>query len=233
MEMIPKAVVAGFLQGQFAGTGAANVLLPVPTVTRDTINRIWSEVVRENPYQSLQFDPTGSGGIFIGEGGAEDVVIIQPPLVQVRALVASDPRGIAGAAQKMGSIFKIALHHLSGSPPVNLGVKIIYHAPAPGHTAVDFLRTELVKGDEDLRTLAGNMDCEASLKVVLKGPDRIYTLLVEPLQSDPSNLFLDLDAQFPGTVDVGDIEQGILSVNEFLTTQVKGFIENRAKEWGA
>jgi hypothetical protein len=231
--MIPKAVVAGLVQGQIVSTGAVNMLLQGgQPVTKDMINRIWSDVVKEYPYQSLQFDPSGRGGAFIGEGGPEDAVIIQPPLVQIRSLVDSDPRGVRGVADKVAAIFKMALHHLGGPPPLNLGVKVVYHVPAPGHTAVDFLHTELVKGDEDLRALAGAMSYEASLKVVLSGADKAYVLLIEPLRSDLSHLFVDIDAQFPGVVDVDKIGERIASVNEFVVKQVGNFLERRAKEWG-
>ena len=232
VEMIPKAVVAGLFQGQFVSTGSVNMLLQgTQLVTRDMINRIWSDVVKEYPYQSLQFEPSGQAGAFIGEGGQEDAVIIQPPLIQIRSLVEKDPRGVIGIAEKVGGIFKMALHHLGGPAPINLGVKIVYHSPAPGRSAVDFLHTELIKGDEDLRSLAGAMTYEASFKVFLTGTDAVHTLLVEPLRADPSQLFIDLDAQFPGVVDVTRIEDRIVSVNEFVTKQVADFLDRRAKEW--
>jgi hypothetical protein len=235
VELIPKAVIAGLFQGQMVSTGTVNMLLQPPGAPKETINRIWSDVVKDYPYQSLQFEASGNGGAFVGEGGPEDVVIIQPPLIQVRALLKTSaqdvPQDVPSVANKIASIIKTTLHHLGGPPPLNLGVKIIYHAPAPGQVAAEFLRTEMIKGDEDLRALAGSVDYEASLKVLLKGTDTTYTLLIEPFQADPTYLFIDLDAQFPGAVDVGRIEENVLSVDNFVTKQVRNFLDRRAEEW--
>ena len=71
VELIPKAVVSGlFVQSQVVTTGPASLILQAPgaTATRDTINRIWSDVVKDYPYQGLQLNPAGSGGAFVGSG---------------------------------------------------------------------------------------------------------------------------------------------------------------------
>lgn len=234
MEFIPRAVIAGLMHGQMVSTGSVGILVQpqaTPAVTRETINRIWADVVKDYPYQSLQFEPGGRGGAFLGEAGPDDAVIIQPPLVQVRAPLDSDPQGVFGVANRIGSIFKTSTHHLGGPPPVNLGVKIVYNVPAPGRNAVDFLRTEIIKGDEELRQLAGGSEYEASLKVILKNPTVTYTVLVEPLHADPSNLFIDLDAQFPGTADVSQVSDRIREVNDFAVSRVATYLERRAEGW--
>lgn len=230
VEFIPKALIAGvFVQSQIVSTGPVNLVMPTAgnPVTRDTINGLWSEVVKEYPYQSLQFDPTGTGALFLGSG-PDDVVIIQPPLVQVR-----EPIGISveQSARKVADVFKLAAHRLSATIPQNLGVKLVYHAPAPGGSAVDFVLSELVAGQDDVRNLAGAMKYEASVKYTLRSDSVTYTLGIEPLHIDPQFLFLDLDAQFPGSVDVAGVRNRVLEVEGFAHSQVRSFLERRAEGW--
>ena len=230
--MIPKAAVAGFMLGQQMGTlPGGSVFQPVGApLNRDVINRIWADVVKTYPYQSLQLDPTGRGGRFIGSN-PDDIVILQPHLLQIRVFFSDDTLSIAQVAEQIQSVFKSAVFHIGGSPPINLGVKLIYNAPAPGGNSVDFLRTEFVKGDEDLRALAGSMDLQASIKLVMTDINKTFTLLIEPLQINKADLYLDLDVQFAGIVDVGHIKENVMQTDEFIKGQVQSFLDRRSEEW--
>ena len=234
MNLIPKAAIVGMMQGQMLSTGPVNTFIQTPSsqpITSDTINRIWSQVIKEYPYQSLQLEPSGRGGVFIG--GPDELVIIQPPLLQMRCRLDSDPTGIRGVADKVHFVFGQIMHQLPSPPPLNLGVKLIYNTPAPGGDAVAFARTELVKGEDDLRTLAGGTSFVACIKVAMMNPDVNRTLLVEPLIADPTQLFLDLDSQFPGVVNPAQIREHITGAGDFMTHQVDSFLDARSAEWGA
>jgi hypothetical protein len=231
VELIPKAAVAGlFVQSQIVTTGPASLVLQAPgaTVSRDVINRIWSDVVKDYPYQSLQLNPVGSGGAFIG-GGPEDAVLIQPPLVQIRDLISL--QGVSGSAEKIETIFKIVTHHIGSSSPANLGIKLVYHAPAPGGDAVSFILSEMMAGHDDVQHLAGGMALQGMARYLLKGDGLTYTLSLEPLQSDRSYIFIDIDAQYDGNVDTAHIRDKVLSTDEFVTKQVRSFLERRAEDW--
>lgn len=231
MELIPKVLVVGVTQGPFPTTGPLVPLQAPQQLTRDVINRIWSAVVKDYPYQSLQLEPTGKGAVFLGESNF-DLVVLQPPLFQFRSTFDDDSLSTTRRlAEKAQTIFGIILQHVPNPPPLNLGVRMVYHSPAPGGDAVAFARTDLVNGEEDLRTLAGGMAFEAAIKVLMHGEDRDYTLAVEPLLADRSVLFIDLDGQFPGIVDQAHISDRILEVESFLVQQVRHFIESRAQEW--
>jgi len=232
MNLIPKAVIAGMMQGQFVSTGPVNTLVQLPggpSITPDIINRIWSQVQKEYPYQSLQFEPSGKGAVFLS--GPEDLVLIQPPLLQVRSPV--EAMGVTAVAEKVQFVLSQIVHQVPSPPGLNLGVKLVYHAPAPGNDAVSFARTELVKGEDDLQTLAGGTNFLASIKVVMLGIDVNRTLLVEPLVADPTNMYLDLDSQYPGVVDPNQIRDRISQADDFMAHQVKAFLEARAQGWGA
>jgi hypothetical protein len=220
------------VQTQIISTGPASIMLQPPgatPVTRDVINRIWSDVVKEYPYQSLQLDPSGGGGAAFVGATPDEAVIIQPPLVQVRELVGIG--GVPDTARKIAFVLQAAVHHLSGTLPVNLGVKLIYRAPAPGGNAIEFLRSEFVKGDDDMRSLAGGMEYEASVKLIMKSADVTYTLLIEPLHADLAYLYLDLDTQYQGVVDITRIAERIGQAESFLSTQVRTFLDRRGEAW--
>jgi hypothetical protein len=232
VELIPKAVVAGlFVQAQVLSTGSVNVIMQTPgaTITHDVINRIWSEVVKNYPYQALQFQPNGTGGAFVG-AGPEDAVIIQPPLVQVRDLVGA--QGVHGSADKVGSVLGTVMHHLSGTSPLNLGIKLVYNAPAPARDAVAFLLSEMLAGHDDVQQLAGGMEYQSQVKYVLKGDGYTYALDLEPLQADPTYLYIDLDTQYLGAVDPSRIKDKILECHGFVSSRVNNFLDRRAEEWG-
>lgn len=230
MELIPKALVAGmFVQGQIVSTGPASIVLQQvgAPVTRDSINRIWSDVVKDYPYQSLQFEPAGAGAAFVGTG-PDEAVVIQPPLVQVRDPISLSVRQ---SAEKAAFVFGSVVHHIGGAPPSNLGVKLIYHAPAPNRGSVEFLLSEMVGGHDDVQHLAGTMEYQASVKYVLKSAEVSYTLWLEPLYSNLEFIFIDLDAQFPGVADVTQVAERVTAVATFMSTRVKTFLDRREEGW--
>lgn len=225
MELIPKALIVGFLRGQVVNLGQLSGVAQVPgpsPISRDVINRIWGEVVKEYPsYQSLQFDPSGRGAVFIGQSGPDDLVIIQPPLLQVRTPISEF--GIDRTAYRASFILRTILHQYAGPPSVNLGVKIIAWTPSPNLSkdAVAFIRTEFIRHDEVFATMGGKMDLQIGLKIVAASENKLtHTLFIEPLQVDKTMLYLDLDSQFPGIVDEARLEDNIKMSYEFLDKPV-------------
>ncbi|MGB9113350.1 MAG: hypothetical protein WCF24_11575 [Acidimicrobiales bacterium] len=232
MEIIPKAIIAGLFRG---GVGAvtATAAPQMPgggTIGRDVINSIWADVVKQYPtYQSLQFDPSGRGGAFVGEAGPDDLVLIQPPLMQVRTPVTE--LGVSHTADKVAFVFKTALFYFSGPPAVNLGVKLVCYAPSPAGDAIAFIRSEIIKGEEDYQILAGQMPYRANLNVDMQGEGQTYVLNVQPLHADNKMLYLDIDIQTPGLVDEQSIAAKILYAHEFMTTHVGNFLDKKAEGW--
>lgn len=232
MEFIPKSIIAGVVisQPQLSGPQGFPSMGPA-VLPRETINRIWSDVQREYQFQSLNFDQVGRGAVFVGAQGPEDMAIIQPPLIQVRSPYGEGIVDGNAQADKIQRIMSAILHHLPPTSALNLGVKVIFHAPAPGHDATAFLRTELIKGEEDLRALAGgSSDFEASIKLIIKGPATINTILVEPLHVDNAFLYVEDDQQFSG-VSSTSIKDKVNDVNSFAIHQLKTFLESRAAGW--
>ena len=230
MELIPKAIVAGLvLPPQISFPIPSGSLPGAPTVSQEALNRVWVDVVKVYPYQGLQLQPGGAGAVFTG-GLPDQAVIIQPPLVQVRDVMDLDMRHLA---EKISFIFKTAAHHLGPAQPQGLGVKLIYHSPAPGRDAIKFLTSQFAQPTDDLESLAGGMSYDVGFKFVLQSSDVIYTLALEPLRKDLSALFIDLDAQFSGVVNLEDTKERIAAVDSFMSTHVRSFLERRAEGWVA
>lgn len=230
--MIPKTAVAGMMLGQQIGTmPGGSVFQPVgANLSRDVINRIWADVVKSYPYQSLQFGQSGHGGMFIGSS-PDDVVLLQPHLIQMRLFFGDRIQSMSQVADQIQAVMSSAMFYIGGAPPINLGVKLIYNCPSPGGDSVSFLRTEFIKGDEDLRTLAGSMALQAGIKLVMANDSYYYTLLVEPLQVNKSDLYIDLDAQFAGIVDLSRLKDRVMQTDEFMTKQVRNLLDRRSEEW--
>lgn len=227
-------MVAGVVTAQpvLAGIGIQGLVgqaqNPIP---RDDINKIWADVLKEYPYQSLQFDQTGRGAVFIGAKGPEDLAVIQPQLVQVRSPYDDSVVDAETQATKIAHVIQAVLRYLPAPPTINFGVKLIYHAPAPARDSVSFLRTELLKGEDDLKALGtGALDVQGSVKYIIQGPDRRQTILIEPLQVDRAFIYIDVDAQFSG-VTVSNLKDKVLSVEDFVRHQLNDFLDSRAKEW--
>lgn len=139
VDLIPKALVVGL----FAPT--LNVS-DQTRVTTDKINRIWTEVTATYRYGQLVLAADGSGCQFVGTEGSS--VTIQPPLLQVQDVIELGPRQSHDKAQ---SILKMIARHLGASDFFNLGIKHVYHAPAPhgdGRAAV--LHRILSKSEDEL-----------------------------------------------------------------------------------
>ena len=228
VELTTKALVAGvFLPPVAANPLSPTFVPPSESVSRDKINRIWADVVKEHPYQGLNFQP-GGGAVFAGSS-MEQLVLIQPPLIQVRELVELDVRRVA---QRIQMIFKAIHHHLGGLAQ-NLGIKLVANAPAPGNDSVAFIRSELLKGDEDAISLAGSLNLDASVKLTMTGPEHVYALSIEPLRSDLTSLFIDLDCQFPGACDLEHTSERVMQADSFMQQQVRAYLESRSEGWAS
>lgn len=216
VKLIPRALVIGVVVPPLS-TKPGEAL-----ITRDKLNHLWAEVTSSYSYQQLHVDPAGAGAQFIGTQ-PEDGVTIQPPLLQVRQIVETT---VDRAAQKAQDIFKMIDRFVGPAQYFNLGIKHVYHAPAPGNDAVRFVMTQLLsKTEHDLEQLKGGGDIWTGVKYVISYPDKVHTLLVEPLQVDPSFVFIDLDAQFPGPASIDSIEKQAADCENFLTRAVGPYLD--------
>jgi hypothetical protein len=227
VQILPQAAIAGVLQPPvMQASGVGSVPIAPTGITLDQVNRIWTAVTKDYPYLGLNVQP-GGGAVFLGPM-TDQQVVLQPPLFQVRELIEMD---VASTARKIASIFDVIGRHLGPLPFVNLGVKLVYHAPAPGSSAVDFIRAQMVRGDEDMIDAVGPDSFDVSVKFTIQRADVVQTVSIEPLRADTSMLFIDLDAQYPGVADLTRVAEQIQKAHTFVTGPVDTYLDRRAEGW--
>jgi hypothetical protein len=219
MNLIPRALVVGVF------IPPPGVVPGVKPVTSDVVNRIWSEVTGSYPYRHLEIAPDGSAAHFLG-ASADEQVAIQGPLLQVRDVIGLDAKH---SAEKAETILKVIARQLGVAQFFNMGIKHVYHAPVANNDARAFvLQGILGKTDADLGELQLGGDAIAGVKYVLPGPDRQYTLRIEPLLGDLRNLFIDLDAQFPGDATLDDVTTRAKDAERYMTQAVSAYLDKHS-----
>jgi hypothetical protein len=211
VEFIPKALVVGVFA---AVPGAADI---------DKINRIWMQLSRRMGYRQLVH--TGEGGAqFVGASG-DDAFLIQPPLLQFRSPATL---GFANAADDARACLKTAAEQLGATQFANLGIKHVLHATAADNDARAYIQRQLLATpSEILETLARGGTTWVGVKYGAEDADgtSAYTLVVEPLISDPAFVFIDLDAQYAGPADLDRITDRVEDAGRYLTEIVRPYLE--------
>lgn len=187
MDLVPKQVVFGLYTPPPGSPG-------VPPLDIQKLNAIWSEVTSTYDYRQLQISADRTAGVFVGASDTEGVTI-QLPLLQVRSVIELTPEI---AAEKAFDIFRIVSRHIGVQQFYNLGIRHIFHAPAPdGDGRGMILHRMMGKTQKDLDSLQGGEQMAGGLRFFLYPPTGgLYTLVIEPLFADTKFLYLDLDAQF-------------------------------------
>ena len=211
MELLSRTVIVG-------------VFAPAPPgqLDQQKVNNLWNEISVRHEYRQYAYE--GVGAHFSGRG-PDDGLVLQPPIVQVRS---SARLGVANAADEAEEIIAAAGRHLGWPQFLNLGVKIVFHAPAPASGAREYVRHRLLGDDaRDLDELDRGGGVWVGLKLGMPAADGSqFTLVVEPLHADDAMLFVDLDAQFPGPCEPGRIRERAAAVEDYAQRAVKHYLEN-------
>jgi hypothetical protein len=215
LELIPKAYISGLIMPPPGIPGGL-------TISAEKINRIWAEIGPANGYTQFQTTPDYSAVNFLGPT-PEMGVTIQPPLLQFRDLITMTT---GQSAEKAETVYKAVARHLGVTRFFQLGVKLVYHAPAPGNDAKAFVLGRILgKSEADLGDLAMGGSAWGGVKFSALINEAAYVLLVEPLLADNRMLFLDLDVQFPGEVDVDKVVTRSRQAEEYLTRSVNSYLD--------
>jgi hypothetical protein len=212
VQLIPKALVAGLFTP-----------LAQSAADMEKINRVWMQLSRRMGYRQLMQMPDG-GATFVGSS-TEDVLVIQPPLLQFRSTATM---GIMNAADDAQVCLRTVGEHLGVSQFGNLGIKLVYHAPAPEGDSVRYVQHHLLgKSEDDLTMLGRGGSLWTGIKYGISAPEGSgYTLVIEPLIADPKYLFIDLDCQFPGQADIERIADRIGDAERYANDTVAPYLEN-------
>lgn len=218
MELQPQQFVVGVVTPPVGVPGG-------PDVNPTKLNLIWSEVSPHYGYRQYQLAPDGTGAVFLGSAETQQVAI-QPPVIQIR-----DPIELTSgqSAEKAEAILKIIARHLGIAQFFNLGIRLIYHAPAPDNDATGYLmRNVLQRSEDDLAELRAGDAIWGGVKIGTGNQERQYSLVIEPLHRDARFIYVDLDAQFPGPATLDAVTTRAKDVEQYLTHAVNSFLDRTA-----
>ncbi len=222
MDLIPVAFAAGvYLPPHIGPQGEP--------VRRDQLEQIWDEVGRTFGYRQFHLAPDDASAQFLGQS-AQDAVVINPPVVQVRDLM---PQGADRSARKAEEILKVVVERLGagGNQCSQLGVRHVYHMPAPGKDARAFALANLLgKSDEQMEGLRGAGEIVPGLRdyVMYDELQRQFTANIEPLLVDNAYLIIDLDAQFFGPVDLDRIKERSADAERYISGDIRRYLTELA-----
>jgi hypothetical protein len=223
MQLVPKVMIVGLF---------TPVPLPRGTLTRSQINQAWTDVTAKyDDYQQLQISPDGTAAQFMG-ATEHTAVGIQPPLLQVRDEIKLTT---AKSAEKAENILQLVTRDIAARQFFNLGVKIVFHAEAPNHDAGRFIvENVLRKREEELEDLAAGGEVVAGLKYYSTQPDiahpeSIFSMTIEPSLSEPSEIYLDLDAQWQGPAQLDSVERRCKEAADYVEVTVSRYLDRCAE----
>ena len=194
-----------------------------PEVTFDRLNHIFGEVASAFGYRNFQSSPEGNAGQILGAVPTSNITI-QPGLIQVMDAV---DLTAARSAEKAHKVLQIVAKHLKVTTVLQIGVKWLLHAPVSSRDAVTFVREAMTSQSEaDLSALGLGGDQYLGLKYVSNDVPRtkVYTLTIEPLQADKTQLYIDIDTAFVGA-SLSDVEQKAKEAHEYVDVAVKQYLE--------
>jgi hypothetical protein len=220
MELVPKYSVIGVITPPLGVPGGPKA------PTTDVLNRIWSEIGPQYGYRRLELSADGTAAQIVGATD-EDAVNIQPPLLQVLGSIKMTTQHSADQAY---AILRVIAQHLGLTQFFNLGVKYIYHAPAPGKDGRAFVLHHLMgKDDAAVAGLQRGGDLWTGVKYAVPDAEgNVFTLMVEPLIADNAFLFLDLDAQFPSLISLDDLRERAQDAERYMQQTVGSYLDGLA-----
>lgn len=195
---------------------------PAPFAQAD-LQRLYTEITRDYPYSQFQLLPGGAGATIMNTPG--DLVLVQPGLVQVQAVIDLTPEGVREKATTiLTRVFdRMRLQHF-----INCGIKIVCHATTPGDDAKAFVSERLMRGAEQADELGPDFFCGGvKFRRIREGCEE--NLLIEPFVHDNKLIFTDYDIGRTPTVqpfsDVGEVSGWIDEAVDFVRGPMKDLLE--------
>lgn len=194
----------------------AGLIYPPVTAQPPDMNRLYVQVTERYPYQSLQHLPDGirmanpNGDCFVQLGRTQ----INESLMYFQA-----------SKEKCLDIFRMVQEKFRIPQFMTFGLKLTAALPlsSPGEAA-QMLQNKAFSISNSQWDLLGHGRQGAGIRVVLH-QDGVYDLRIEPLFSNPSELFIELDVQHPQPFSrMEDIGPKMDAVYDYMFGNVKEFI---------
>lgn len=198
---------------------AGLVYQPIP-LNPPQVNRIYADITERYPFQTLQHLPDGAR-----MANPTSDFFIQTGRLQVNDTVEFFPN----SKERAMELFQIAQRSLR-VPQFNIfGIKLAASLPLEeGYNAATLIEKSALGNIHNNLELLGPGRQGVGLRIVLH-QDGVLELKIEPLFSDLTKIYVELDIQHPTAFkNVDIVESWMDSAYDYLFREVKGFIETLA-----
>ncbi|NLB54871.1 MAG: hypothetical protein GX811_03745 [Lentisphaerae bacterium] len=180
--------------------------------------QMYAELTSHYPYQSFQHLPDGAR-----MANPDSDLFIQVNRVQVNENVQYFP----AAKEKCVDIFGMVQRRFGIQQFLNLGVKLLAFLPMENsESAADFIHNNILSGIKDKLDLLGHGRQGSGIRVRLQ-KDGVHDLRIEPFFNDLSQLYIELDVQYPYPFsDLGLVEPRLDAAYDYLFGEVKSFLSS-------
>jgi len=209
------SINADQMQGRRLTVG---ILYPPVELARPKLTKLYATISERYPdYESFSSLPDGA---ILMSGPAN--CIIQSARLQL-----NEDLGVFQLIQeKFVDVMRIVADRLDLNQFLQFGVKIEATAPMKTNKqAGQFLEEALLRLSTEQLDRLGTKRAGAGLRAFVDREGAVYILRVEPWFQDLSHVFLEVDAQYPGSfTKLESIGEKIQRVYDYMFTDVKNFI---------
>lgn len=194
----------------------AGIVYPPRAIHQVEINHIYASISERYLYQSLQHLPDGAR-----MSNPDGDCFIQQTRVQVNESVMH----FQSSKEKCIDLFAMVQRHLEIPQFITFGVKLTAFLPmkeAP--LAAQFIETRMLPNLTDKLGILGEGRQGVGLRLVFHR-DGIYELKIEPFFGDLSQLYIELDVQYPDPfADICVIEPRMDAAYNYLFGPARDFL---------
>jgi len=201
----------------------SGILYPPSSLQKGDLTRLYAEINERYEYGTFHFLPDGARMAQL-----EDELLIQQTRIQVNEAVQVH---FEMAKEKTLDLFQIITTRLGLRQFLAFGTKIIATLPADGAmAATTFIERSMLKITEEQFGYLGPGRRGTGIRMNFQKEGSIYDLRIEPFFADLSQIYIELDAQFPQPFnDLSGIEGKMDKVYGYLFGEVRDFLGVVAK----
>lgn len=193
------------------------MVFPPYVLEHAQVNKIYAEISERYPYQQLQHLPDGAR--MSNQGGD---CFIQTTRLQVNESIDY----FHSTKDKALDLFNIAQNRLNIPLFSNFGIKITAGVPVESRDAAAALEsTAFASIKKNLEKLGGDRKGTGMRIVVHR--EGIHEIKIEPLFSDISQIYIELDVQYPQPFsDINSTGPKMTAAYDYLFGDIRDFLES-------
>jgi len=193
------------------------IVFPAFPLEHAQVNRIYADVTERFPYQQMQHLPDGGR-----MSNATGDFFIQTTRMQVNENIDY----FHATKDKTIDLFNIAQTRMNVPQFTNFGVKLTASLPAEGKDAAAAVERGIFKSVRSSLDKLSTDRKGIGMRVVIH-KEGIHEIKIEPLFSDMTQIYIDLDVQYPQPfTEIKSIEPKLAAAYDFLFGEIRSFIED-------